>query len=84
MDADALIIDQPGEGIFRVNRSVMTSPEIFAQEQTAIFDKCWLFVGHESEIESAGDYRRRQVAGRPLIFVRGADDKIRVLYNQSM
>jgi len=29
----------------------------------------------------AGDYRRRTAAGRPLIFVRGGDGQVRVLYN---
>jgi p-cumate 2,3-dioxygenase alpha subunit len=38
-------------------------------------------VGHESEIEQRGAYRRRTVAGRPLFIVRGRDDRVRVLYN---
>jgi hypothetical protein len=27
-----------------------------------IFETCWLYVGHESEIPKAGDYRRRPSA----------------------
>jgi p-cumate 2,3-dioxygenase alpha subunit len=76
-----LIIDNPKEGVFRVHRSAMTSPEILQIEQERIFNKCWLYVGHESEVENPGDYRRRNVAGRPLFFVRGSDGKVRVFLN---
>lgn len=76
-----LIIDNKEAGSFRVHRSALTSPEIFEAERQQIFDKCWLYVGHETEVEKPGDFRRRNVAGRPLIFIRGSDDKIRVVYN---
>src|ERR1051325_3385270 len=32
------------------------SPEIFIAEQTEIFSKGWLLVGHQSQIPNAGDY----------------------------
>ncbi len=78
--ADKLIDDRQ-DGIFRVHRSLMTSPEVFRDEQKRIFDHCWLYVGHESEIEQPGDYVRRTVAGRPLILLRDADGEVRVFYN---
>ena len=37
---------------FRVHRSAMTSPRIHRAESEQIFDRCWLYVGHESEIPS--------------------------------
>lgn len=76
-----LIVDRPETGLFRVHRSVMTSQEIFALEKQRIFDRCWLYLGHASEVASPGDYRRRTVAGRPLFFVRGADGEVRVFFN---
>jgi p-cumate 2,3-dioxygenase alpha subunit len=76
-----LIIDDTAAGIFRVHRSTMTSPDVLALEREHIFEHCWLFLGHESEVENRGDYRRRTVAGRPLIFVRGSDGEVRALYN---
>jgi p-cumate 2,3-dioxygenase alpha subunit len=81
MNIEKLIDDRPDEGIFRVHRSAMTSQEIFDLEQEKIFGKAWLFVGHETEIEENGEFRRRNVGGRPLIFVRGNDGEIRVLFN---
>jgi p-cumate 2,3-dioxygenase alpha subunit len=81
LDLDRMIIDKPADGIFRIHRSAMTSPEILRMEQERIFNKSWLYVCHESEVENPGDYRRRSVAGRPLFFVRGNDGKVRVFLN---
>ena len=76
-----LIIDDSERGIFRYRRSTLTSPRILELEWERIFDRCWLYLGHESEVERPGDYRRRTVAGRPLFFVRGRDDQVRVFLN---
>src|SRR6266481_9256052 len=46
------------------------SPEIFAQEQSKIFSKQWILVGHQSQIPKAGDYFSSEVAGESLIVVR--------------
>lgn len=75
------IIDDQEAGLFRVNRRAFTDPECLEQERRRIFDKCWIYVGHESEVPHPGDYRSRNVAGRPLILVRGDDRVIRVLMN---
>jgi p-cumate 2,3-dioxygenase alpha subunit len=81
VELKGLIIDNPKDGIFRVHRSAMTSPEILQMEQERVFNKCWLYLCHESEVENPGDYRRRNVAGRPLFFVRGSDGRVRVFLN---
>jgi p-cumate 2,3-dioxygenase subunit alpha len=81
MNHERLIIDDHEQGIFRVHRSTMRSDSILALERERIFSRCWLYVGHGSELAERGDYRRRSVGGRPLVFVRGKDDEIRVLYN---
>lgn len=59
----------------------MTSPEVLALERERIFDRCWLYVGHDSEIPAPGAYRRRTVAGRPVFMVRGRDGQVRVFLN---
>lgn len=66
---------------FRVNREVMTSPEVFAREREQIFDRTWLYVGHESELRKKNDFRTRTVAGRPVIFARDAEGAVRVWIN---
>ncbi|MGH7906142.1 MAG: aromatic ring-hydroxylating oxygenase subunit alpha [Candidatus Binataceae bacterium] len=81
MNIEDLLLEDPASGTFRIHRSAMTSEEIFALERERIFDRCWLYIGHESEIEKPGDFRRREVAGRPLIFIRGKDNIVRVFHN---
>ncbi len=81
MDIEDLIIDDRERGIFRVHRSCMTSPDLYQQEWEQIFNRCWIYLGHESEVENPGDYRRRTVGGRPLFFVRSKDRQVRVFLN---
>ena len=81
MELKDLIIDDRERGIFRVHRSTMTSRDLFRREQALIFNRCWIYLGHESEVENPGDYRRRTVAGRPLFFTRGKDGQVRVFLN---
>lgn len=77
----SMILDDRERGIFRVKRSAMTSDAVWALERERIFDHCWLYIGHDSEIQAPGDFVRRKVAGRPLIFVRDRDGVVRALYN---
>lgn len=76
-----LIIDDRDAGLFRVNRRTFTDPDILTLERERIFERCWIYAGHESEVPQPGDFRSRRVAGRPIIFVRGGDEQVRVLLN---
>ncbi|MFC5753247.1 aromatic ring-hydroxylating oxygenase subunit alpha [Actinomadura rugatobispora] len=78
---DDLVVDDRRNGIFRVHRSLMTSPEVYDRERRALFDRCWLYVGHESEIPRPGDFVRRGVGGRPLIFLRDSGGTVRMHFN---
>lgn len=78
---EAFIMEDQDAGLFRVNRRAFTDPQCLEQERRRIFDKCWIYVGHESEVPHAGDYRARNVVGRPLVMVRGDDNVLRVLLN---
>src|ERR1700751_911031 len=69
-EAQDLIVDDRLRGIFRVNRRVFTDPEILEEERSEVFDRSWLYAGHESEIANPGDFVTRKVGGRPLILVR--------------
>jgi phenylpropionate dioxygenase-like ring-hydroxylating dioxygenase large terminal subunit len=88
---DDHVAARPGTGVvdenldtqrFRVHRSAMTSPEILRREAAEVFDRCWLYVGHTSEVANPGDYVRRPVGGRPLFMVRGQKSgEIKVFHN---
>lgn len=76
-----LVIDNTADGLFRVNRRVFTDPHILELEHQRVFEHSWIYAGHESEIPQPGDFRARNVAGRPVVLVRGSDDQVRVLLN---
>src|SRR5260370_2025258 len=79
--AENFVIDDQNAGLFRVNRRVFTDPECLEEERRRIFDKCSIYVGNESEVPHAGDFRSRNVTGHPMILIRGDDSAIRVLLN---
>lgn len=64
-----------------VDRSLYTDPAVFTQEMSRIFERAWLYVAHESELKEPGDFRTTDLAGQPVIAVRGNDGQIRVVYN---
>jgi p-cumate 2,3-dioxygenase alpha subunit len=75
------IIDDQQAGRFMVNRTAMVDPDVLARERQAIFDTCWLYLGHETELKKPNDFISRSVGGRPLIFARDAKGAIRVWVN---
>ncbi|ODU07601.1 MAG: p-cumate dioxygenase [Pseudonocardia sp. SCN 72-86] len=77
-----LIDEDPGRARFRVHRSSMTSPDLYARELDSVFGHSWLYVGHESEVREPGGYVRRPVGGRPMFMVRGAKTgEVHVFHN---
>ena len=81
MEISELVYDRPDLGKFRYHRSSMLLPEIYDLERKRIFDKCWLYLGHESEVPNSGDYVRRVVAERALFFARDRDGELVVFHN---
>ncbi|MCW2722998.1 MAG: p-cumate 2,3-dioxygenase subunit alpha [Pseudonocardiales bacterium] len=79
--ACALVEEDHEHHRFRVHRSTMTSPDVFALEVERIFGRCWLYVGHESEIREPGDYVRRPVGSRQVFMVRSKAGDVKVFHN---
>lgn len=80
-DFNTLVSEDESRGLFRVNRRTLMDPEIFNLEKQRIFDQCWIYAGHESEIPGVGDFRTRNVSGRPIILCRDDGGSIRVFLN---
>ena len=82
MDIADLIVEREDEGYFAYHRSALTSEEIHRAEIDRIFNRSWLYVGHESEVPQPGDFARRIVGRRPLFFVRSrTTGEVKVFYN---
>ncbi len=61
---------------------IFNDPEIHALELERIFSRCWVFVGHVSEIQAPGDYVLRYIGQDEFILVRDEAGEIRVLFNR--
>jgi p-cumate 2,3-dioxygenase alpha subunit len=66
---------------FRVNRRVFVDSAILALDRSVIFNRCWLYLGHESEVADEGSFVTRTVGGRQLIFNRDRGGSFNALYN---
>ena len=79
--APRYVEEDPVAGLFRVSRRAFVDPAVLAAERQHIFDRCWLYLGHESEIAAPGDFLTRRVGGRELIFTRSKDGVVRAFFN---
>ncbi|HTB36734.1 MAG TPA: aromatic ring-hydroxylating dioxygenase subunit alpha [Reyranella sp.] len=56
-----------------------TAPEFFAFEQAEVFSRSWICVGRVEQVAEPGDCLATDVAGEPVLIVRGEDGTIRAL-----
>ena len=65
-----------------VHRAVYLDPELFEWEQEHLFRNTWVYLGHDSQVQKPGDFYTVDIAGRPLLMLRDAEGRVRVLYNR--
>lgn len=75
------VAEDPAAGLFKVHRDAFTSNEIFELERDRIFERCWLFIGHASELKNSNDFLTRNVAGREMIFNRDRTGNFHAFFN---
>ncbi|WP_068076643.1 aromatic ring-hydroxylating oxygenase subunit alpha [Novosphingobium lentum] len=80
-DPASLVVADPAKGSFRVHRDAYRSAEVFEREKELIFGKCWLYLGHDSELAKKGDFHARRVGGRDIIFNRDKNGAVGAHYN---
>ena len=75
-DVSALVDDRVDEGMFRVDRSVYTDEALFEKEIDRIFEKCWVFLCHESQVAAHGDYFWTEIGRQPVYVHRQEDGSL--------
>lgn len=66
----------------RAHRKAYTDPEIFDLEMERIFERTWVYMGHESQVKNPGDYYLAQIGRQPMVMVRDGDGEVHILYNR--
>jgi phenylpropionate dioxygenase-like ring-hydroxylating dioxygenase large terminal subunit len=66
----------------RVHRTVYTDQQIFDRELTQIFERVWVYCGHQTQVPQPGDYYAFSIGRQPMFMVRGKDGQIHVLHNR--
>lgn len=64
-----------------VHRSLYTDPAIFELEMRRIFERAWLYIGHDSLVPKAGDFITSRIGTVPVVLSRHSDGKVYVLFN---
>jgi choline monooxygenase len=71
----------PLEQASTIPASWYTDKRVFALEQATVFSRSWHFAARVDQLTNAGDYVTTEIAGEPVVVVRGSDDQIRGFFN---
>lgn len=65
----------------QVSRRVFTDEQVYQREKQRIFGRNWLYLAHESQLKSPGDFVTAYMGETPVIVARGDDGGIHVSVN---
>ena len=72
---------QPLQTAHALPAPLYTQAQWLAREQHAVFARSWQLVAHAAQLAASGDHVVTEVAGVPLVLVRGEDGVLRALHN---
>src|SRR5262245_11029896 len=58
-----------------------TSPDVYALERDAVFARTWQLVGRTDQVAKPGAFLTANIAGEPVLVIRGEDGVLRAFFN---
>jgi benzoate/toluate 1,2-dioxygenase alpha subunit len=80
-DTSAFIEDRLDDGVFRIDRGIYTQPAIFEAEMDRVFGHTWVYLCHESQVASYGDYYATDIGRQPVFVIRQEDGELGAFIN---
>jgi choline monooxygenase len=71
----------PVERAWTIPAGWYTDPRIAALERRTVWSRTWQLVGRAAQVASPGEFVTAEVAGEPVVVVRGADGVLRGFFN---
>jgi benzoate/toluate 1,2-dioxygenase alpha subunit len=65
-----------------VHRDLYVDGALFDVEMERLWRNAWIYVGHDSQVPAVGDFYSTLIGKDPVILVRAADERVRVLSNR--
>ena len=69
--------DLPLERARTIPNAWYTSPEVYAAERESVFARTWQMVGRSEQVKTPGSFLTANIAGEPILVVRGEDGVLR-------
>lgn len=64
-----------------ISREIFVNEDIYQQERERVFGRAWLYIGHESQVKSPGDFVLSRMGEESVIMTRDRAGKIHVMLN---
>lgn len=83
-DAELLALYDPTaplEEAFTIPAPWYVEPRMEELERERVFGRNWIAVGHADQVTAPGQYFTLELAGEPLVVVRGEDGELRAFFN---
>lgn len=64
-----------------LRRDIYTDPDIFEAEMKSIWEKTWIYLGHESQLRAPGDFLSTVIGRQPVILLRNKAMQLKAFIN---